>query len=70
MKLRVKKFRDEPAGELLVLRDRLGLGRYRKTVERDEEEREILLALGLKTMEKREKDDFVPLGARRRKLRL
>lgn len=70
MKARVRKFEDISPVEFLVLRDRLGLRRYRKTAKRDEEERKILLELGLKKMEEREKDDFIPTGRRRRRLKI
>lgn len=70
MKVRVKKYEDVSPLEFLVLRDRRGLKRYRKSNKRDEEEREILLDLGLKKMEEKEKDDFIPLGYRRRRLKI
>ena len=70
MKVRVKKYEDVSPVEFLVLRDRLGLKRYRKSTKRDKEEREILLDLGLKKMEEKEKDDFIPLGYRRRRLKI
>ena len=70
MRTRVKKFEDLSPAEFLVLREKLGLGRYRKNAKRDEEKRKILLEMGLKRMEEREKDDFIPLGYRRRKVRI
>jgi hypothetical protein len=70
MKVRVRKYEDVSPVEFLVLRDSLGLKRYRKSTKRDEEEREILLDLGLKKMEEKEKDDFIPLGYRRRRLKI
>jgi len=70
VKVRVKKYEDVSPVELLVLRDRLGLKRYRKSNKRDKEEREILLDLGLKKMEEKEKDDFIPVGYRRRRLKI
>jgi len=44
--------------------------RYRKYSKRDEEKRKKLLELGLKRIEEKEKDDFIPLGYRRRKVNL
>jgi hypothetical protein len=44
------------------------LKRYRKTPGRDEEKKQILLQLGLKKIEEREKNDFLPSGFRRRKV--
>jgi hypothetical protein len=55
---------------MLVLRDRLGLRRYRKTVPRDPEKKKLLLELALKRIEKAERDNFVSLGFRRRRVRL
>ena len=57
------------AVEMLLLRDRLGLRKYRKTAKRDPEKRELLLELGLKKIEKAERDNFIPLGFRRRRVR-
>ena len=55
--------------EMLLLRDRLGLRRFRKTAKRDPEKRELLLALALKKIEKAERDNFVQVGFRRRRVR-
>ena len=68
MKVRIKKYEDVSPVEFLVLRDKLGFRRYRKTVKRDVEERRILLELGLKKIEEKEKNDFIPVGYRRRRL--
>ena len=70
MKVRVRKYEDVSPLGLLVLRDSLGLKRYRKNMKRDEEKREILIRLGLKKIEEKEKDNFIPLGYRRRKVRI
>ena len=70
MRIRMKKFEDVSPMEFLILREKLGLGRYRKNTKRDEGKRKILLEMGLKKMEEREKDDFIPLGYRRRKVRI
>ena len=70
MKKRVKKYEETSPVEFLLLREKLGLKRYRKTARRDEEKRKILLELGLKKIEEKEKDDFVPLGYRRRKVKI
>ena len=69
MDRRVKKFEEGSPVEFLLLREKLGMNRYRKVVKRDEEKREILLQLALKKMEEKEKDDFIPLGYRRRKVK-
>jgi hypothetical protein len=54
---------------MLLLRDRLGLRRFKKTAKRDPEERELLLALALKKIEKAERDNFTLVGARKRRVR-
>jgi hypothetical protein len=70
MKKRVKKYEEASPVEFLLLREKLGIKRYRKTTMRDEEKRKILLELGLKKIEEKEKDDFIPLGYRRRKVKI
>jgi hypothetical protein len=70
MKKRVKKFEEGSPLEFLLLREKLGIKRYRKTSKRDEEKRKILLNLNLKKMEEKEKDDFISLGFRRRKVKI
>ena len=56
--------------DFLVLKDRLGFGKYRKRIKRDKEEREILIDLGLKKMKEEEKNNFIPVGDRRRRLKI
>ena len=70
MKHRIKKYEEVSPVEFLLLRERLGMGRYRKHTKRYEEKRKILLELALKKIEEREKDDFIPVGYRRRKVRI
>lgn len=70
MKIRTKKYEDISPVEFLMLREKLGLRRYRKTAKRDEEERKILLDLGLKKIEEKEKDNFISVGYKRRKLKV
>ena len=70
MKVRRKKFEEASPIDSLLLREKLGLKRYRKQVKRDPEEREILLDLAIKKMEEKEKDDFIPIGNRRRKIKI
>ena len=55
---------------MLLLRDRLGIKRFRKTRGRSAEKKEMLLDLWLRTMEEREKNDYLPLGPRKRRLRV
>jgi len=70
MKQRIKKFEEGSPVEFLLLRERLGMGRYRKRSKRDEEKRKILLELGLKRIEEKEEDDFILVGYRRRKVKI
>jgi hypothetical protein len=65
-----KKYEEGSQVEFLLLREKLGMGRYRKSAQRDKEERKILLELGLKKMEEKERDDFISLGPRRRKMKI
>ncbi|MBI4680559.1 MAG: hypothetical protein HY753_04970 [Nitrospirae bacterium] len=70
MKLRTKKYKDMSPVDFLVLKDRLGFRKYRKRIKRDKEEREILIDLGLKKMKEEEKNNFIPVGDRRRRLKI
>ncbi len=70
MKQRKRKFEERSPVEFLLLRERLGMGRYRKRSKRDEEKRKILMELGLKKIEEKEKEDFIPVGYRRRKVKI
>ena len=44
--------------EMLLLRDRLGLRKFKKTAKRDPEKKELLLELALKKIKKAERDNF------------
>jgi hypothetical protein len=68
MKRRIRQFEERSPLEFLLLREKLGMKRYRKTLPRDQEKKQILLQLGLKKIEEREKNDFLPLDFRRRKV--
>ena len=57
------------ATEMLLLRDRLGLRKYKKTAKRDTEKKELLLQLALKKIERAERDNFIPVGFRKRRVR-
>lgn len=70
MRERIRKYEEGSPVEFLLLRERLGIRRYRKTRRRDEEERKILLELGLKKIEEKERNDFIPLGYRRRRVKI
>jgi hypothetical protein len=70
MKERRRKYQDRFAVEFLLLRDKLGLRRYRKTKKRDEEEKRILIDLGLKKIKEKEEKDFILIEYKRRKLKI
>jgi len=54
--------------EMLLLRDRLGCRRFRKTSPRDPEKRQLLLELGLARIRKAERGNFELIGPRKRRL--
>lgn len=68
MRVRTKTFEEIFPIEFLEMRERVGFKRYRKRTKRDKEKREILIGLGLKKIEEKEKEDFIPVGFRRRKV--
>jgi len=70
MRERRRKYEDRSAVDFLLLRDKLGLRRYRKQKKRDEEERRILIDLGLKKIQESEKEDFILIEYKRRKLKV
>jgi hypothetical protein len=70
MKARKKTFEEGGAVEMLLLREELGLSRYRKVRERDPEKRRLLLELALRKMDEAERDDYLPVGFRRRRLKV
>lgn len=68
MKLRKRKFRNISPVEFLFLRDERGFQKYRKVLPRDEEERKVLLELALKKTIEAEKENFILVGRRKRKV--
>lgn len=54
--------------EMLLLRDRLGYRRYRKSAKRDPEKRRLLLELALKRIEKAERGNYIVIAPRRRRV--
>ena len=70
MRERRRKYEDRSAVDFLLLRDKLGLRRYRKQKKRDEEERRILIDLGLKKIQEREKKDFILIEYKRLKVEI
>ncbi len=70
MRERRRKYQDRSAVDFLLLREKLGLKRYRKQKKRDEEERRILIDLGLKKIKEKEEKDFVLVEYKRRNLKI
>lgn len=70
MKAKVKKYKEVSPVDFLLLRENLGLNRYRKTAQRNEEEKKILLELGLKKIEEKDRSDFLFVDYKRRKLKI
>lgn len=70
MRIRTRKYKDISTVDFLLLRDDLGLGRYRKQRERDKEKRRILIDLALKKIREKEENDFLLIGEKRRKLNI
>lgn len=70
MREKRRKYQDRSAVDFLLLRDKLGLRRYRKQIKRDEEERRILIDLGLKKIQEREEKDFILIEYKRRRLEI
>lgn len=70
MREKKRKYKDQSSVEFLLLRDKLGLQRYRKQMKRDKEERRILIDLGLKKILEKEDNDFILIGYKRRKLEI
>jgi hypothetical protein len=68
MKPRMRRYEKATALEMLLLRDRLGLKRFRKAITRDPEERAVLLSLALNKMKKADRSRFLTLGPHRTKL--
>ena len=56
--------------ECLALRERLGLRRYRKTAPREPEKRQLLLDMALKKIYKAERNNFILIGHRKRRVNL
>ncbi len=66
----MKKYEEVSPVEFLLLREKLGIRRYRKSMKRDENEKKILLDLGLKRIKEKEQNDFILTGYRKRKVNI
>jgi len=70
MKIKKTKYEETSPLEFLAMREKLGIGRYRKTRIRDEAKKKLLKELALKKMDEAEKDDYIVTGERRRRLKM
>lgn len=71
MKQKTLKFEEKSPLEFRLLRDELGFKkRYYKWMKRNREERKILLELALRRIEEKEKDDFILLEPKKRKIKI
>ncbi len=70
MKIKIRPYKSDSAVEVLLLRDQLGMKKYRKQLIRKPEEKEILLELALNKIRKAEKNSFIPIGFRKRRVKL
>lgn len=70
MKIRKTKYEETSPLEFLALREKLGIGRYIKTRSRDDNKKKLLKELALKKMDEAEKDDYIVVGKRRRRLKI
>lgn len=68
MKVKKKKYEDISPIEFLLFREKFKIKRYRKQIKRNHDEKEILLNLALKKIAEKEKDDFISIGYRKRKI--
>ena len=68
MKIRRSQFAETSPIEAQLLREKMGLSRYRKTRERDPEKRRILMELALEKIREAERTDYILVGFRRRRL--
>jgi hypothetical protein len=68
MTVRKRPYQKTSVTDILLLRERLGLRKYRKTAKRDPQKRELLLRLALKKIEKAEKNNYIPVGFRKRRV--
>lgn len=70
MAKRTRKYEEINPIEILLLRESLGLNKFIKRGKRDRLKKEILLRIALKKIEESEKDNFVKIGERIRKVKI
>ncbi len=70
MAKRTRKYEEINPIEILLLRESLSLNKFIKRGKRDRLKKEILLRIALKKIEEAEKDNFLKLGERIRKVKI
>ncbi len=65
---RKRKFRKDSTTDFLLIRERLGLQKYRKTSKRDPDKNKMLLELALKKIKKAERSNYISVGYRKRRV--
>ncbi|MDH3973364.1 MAG: hypothetical protein OEV42_03700 [Deltaproteobacteria bacterium] len=70
MKIRKTKYEEVSPLEFLALREKLNIGRYKKERSRDDAKKKLLRELALKKMDEIEKDDYILVGERKRRLKI
>lgn len=65
---RKTKFRKDSTTDFLLIRERLGLQKYRKTSKRDPDKNKMLLELALKKIKKAERSNYISVGYRKRRV--
>lgn len=65
---RKKKFRKDSTTDFLLIRERLGFQKYRKTSKRDPDKNKMLLELALKKIKKAERSNYISVGYRKRRV--
>lgn len=68
-KFKMKKFKEISKIEFLLLKQKRGHSRYVKIGPRDPQKKEILLKLALNTIKEREKNDYIEIAPRHRKIK-
>jgi len=70
MKVRVKKYEERSPVEGLLLREQFGMKKYRKGMKRSKDKKDLLIDMALKKIEEKEKDDFILMDYRKRKVNI
>lgn len=67
---RRRQYEEKSAIEVVLLRQKLGFGPYRKCAPRDPEKRRLLLELALAKARKVDSESYEKIGERRRRVKI